>query len=442
MSGSDSSQIGIVGAGITGAATAHFLAKDRPDSEIQVFERNDRVGGRLKTATIGDRPVEIGGKYLHTDDPFCMNFVEEFDLDRADPFDVTGSDPPAMGRDTTIGIWDGESFAVNLEESMLGTVAHVLTSYPLSLYRLFQEGSALDERLDELSERVASGDAFRSVNALLAEAGLDDWCHRSTTARLTDAGIDGQCVSEIVAATSQTTLGQGPSIHAFGGLYGFLSMGASGGDPFAIEGGNARLVEELLEESGAAVETGTTVRTVERVDDGYHLHHDDGMTHVDAAVLATPVERTDLTFDGIESPAERSYHTNHLTFVAGTPDAEHFGTDAIPDLVAAADDPTVDFTLLASLGDVEGLPGTVYELETPVEPTEDLLATLFERYEVVTTKSWEGFPRFDPGIAKPDFELARGLYYPNAIESLSTSMEFGALAARNTATLLSERDGE
>ncbi|AKH97640.1 prenylcysteine lyase family protein [Halanaeroarchaeum sulfurireducens] len=438
MTGSDSGRIGIVGAGITGAATAYFVSQDRSAADVVVFERNEDVGGRLQTATIGDRTFEIGGKYLHTDDPFCMGFVEEFDLNRADPLDVTGSDPPAMGRETTIGIWDGESFAVNLEDSLFSSVGHLLGSYPLSLYRLFQEGSALEEQLGELSEQIAAGESVRTVTELTEKWGMGDWCRRTAREQLTDAGIAEQCIEEVLAATTQTTLGQEPSIHAFGGLYGFLSMGASGGDPFAIEGGNATLVETLLDESAADVETETAVQTIERETDGYRIHHDDGTTAVDAAVLAAPYERTDLTFDGVDAPPERPYHTNHLSFVAGTLDTNYFGTESIPDLVAAADDPDVPFTLLASMGSVEGVPGTLYELETPTEPTKDLLSRLFTSYEVVASKSWQGFPRFDPGIDRPPFELADQLYYPNAIESLMTSMEFSALAGRNTATLISD----
>jgi hypothetical protein len=45
---------------------------------------------------------------------------------------------------------------------------------------------------------------------------------------------------------------------------------------------------------------------------------------------------------------------------------------------------------------------------------------------------------FEPGLERPPFELAEGLYYPNAIESIVTTMEFSAMAGRNTANLIAD----
>ncbi|MDA8277385.1 MAG: protoporphyrinogen oxidase [Actinomycetota bacterium] len=53
--------IAIVGGGLTGLASAVFLVKNGvPSSEIVIFERDNRLGGKVETAVFGERPVDLG----------------------------------------------------------------------------------------------------------------------------------------------------------------------------------------------------------------------------------------------------------------------------------------------------------------------------------------------------------------------------------------------
>ncbi|MFB6163359.1 MAG: FAD-dependent oxidoreductase [Halococcoides sp.] len=432
-------RIAIVGAGITGASTAHYLDEALPEATIEVFERADRVGGRLRTLTVGDRTIEAGGKFLHTDDRRCAGFVEAFDLGRADPADLDDSEPPEMGTDKTLGIWDGDSFRINLESSLVGAAAHLLTGYPLSVYRLLRASSTVEDALDSLDDALAEGRAFESPAAMCEAVGLTEHCRTSAAEFLADAGVSDDCLAELVGATAQTTFGQGPSVHAFGALYAVLSMGAGDGDPFAVEGGNVRLVEALLDASDATVHTDTAVETVARTRGGYAVETSDGTTPVSDVVIATPLETADIELDGIADPTMRDFYTNQLSFVVGDLDPDYFGTDAIPDFVTAADDPDVPFTLFSRYGPVEGFEGTLYELDTPGDP-DAVLDAMFERHEVVESIPWSASPVYDPDADWPAFELAEGCYYPNAIESLLSTIEFGALAGENVATLIAGAD--
>lgn len=56
-----SAQVAIVGAGIGGAACSYFLHQFAPDILIDVYEKNDIVGGRLKHVTFGGEVCEVGG---------------------------------------------------------------------------------------------------------------------------------------------------------------------------------------------------------------------------------------------------------------------------------------------------------------------------------------------------------------------------------------------
>src|SRR5260221_9252727 len=56
-------KIAIIGAGIAGLTTAYHLNKQGLD--VLVYEARSRVGGRILTALINDKIVELGGQNIH-----------------------------------------------------------------------------------------------------------------------------------------------------------------------------------------------------------------------------------------------------------------------------------------------------------------------------------------------------------------------------------------
>ena len=50
-------RIGVIGSGIAGLASAHFLARRH---EVTLFEQDERVGGHTNTVRAGDQPVDTG----------------------------------------------------------------------------------------------------------------------------------------------------------------------------------------------------------------------------------------------------------------------------------------------------------------------------------------------------------------------------------------------
>ena len=55
-------RVGIVGGGISGAATAHFLSELLPDAQIDVHESEPHIGGRAHTlsASVFGVPLDAG----------------------------------------------------------------------------------------------------------------------------------------------------------------------------------------------------------------------------------------------------------------------------------------------------------------------------------------------------------------------------------------------
>ena len=69
--------IAVVGAGIGGSSSSHFLREFfGPEATIDVFEASDRIGGRLDTIEIAGKSFESGGSIIHPDNKHMGDFVK------------------------------------------------------------------------------------------------------------------------------------------------------------------------------------------------------------------------------------------------------------------------------------------------------------------------------------------------------------------------------
>ena len=74
---SSTPNIAIVGAGIGGSSSCHFIRQlFESDANIDVFEASDRIGGRLSTVEIAGKRFESGGSIIHPDNKYMGDFVK------------------------------------------------------------------------------------------------------------------------------------------------------------------------------------------------------------------------------------------------------------------------------------------------------------------------------------------------------------------------------
>src|SRR4029079_14407093 len=94
--------LAVIGAGAAGTAVAHAMRVARPDWTITVFERSDRIGGRLRSVRVEglDHPIELGGMRFVTNHRRVAGLVESLGL-ATHPFDPT---PGALERSYLRGV--------------------------------------------------------------------------------------------------------------------------------------------------------------------------------------------------------------------------------------------------------------------------------------------------------------------------------------------------
>ena len=83
--------LAVIGAGAAGTYVAHRLQRAHPDWAISLFERSDRIGGRLRSMAVPglDHPIELGGMRFLTSHPRVATVASAFALP-THPFDPTG----------------------------------------------------------------------------------------------------------------------------------------------------------------------------------------------------------------------------------------------------------------------------------------------------------------------------------------------------------------
>lgn len=68
----------IIGSGISGAANVFFLRQMfSNNAELIMFEKSDKIGGRLDTFSFNDRFYELGGSVLHPSNNYMNEFLEK-----------------------------------------------------------------------------------------------------------------------------------------------------------------------------------------------------------------------------------------------------------------------------------------------------------------------------------------------------------------------------
>ena len=130
--------VAIVGAGAAGTYLAHRLIKARPDWRIAIFERANRIGGRLWSVHVDhlEYPIELGGMRFMSGHPLVQSVVNDLGIAtrRFDPADQPeqlflrgvvgrGPDDPAAGGGYDLPPGEaGRSAAVLMQSAFLQIV--------------------------------------------------------------------------------------------------------------------------------------------------------------------------------------------------------------------------------------------------------------------------------------------------------------------------------
>jgi monoamine oxidase len=289
-------RIGIIGGGITGMGTAHFLAKEAPEElAIDIFEASDRTGGMVLTSSFDTVPLpfEAGAAELydipHT--PTLLNLVNSFDLPT-----VTMEGSPTI-------VLDGK---------ILRSLADLADGFGPLAAKAVEDFTAL-------------GKSMRSPQQYARASWPQDndhpWAERTFASVL--AEVPDEAARRYLMVQCHSDLATEPTLT--NGVFGFDNLLID--EPeycrlYAIKGGNEKLVQALRDSLKARIHLRSRVKAAWKNPDGTYtlsVRHEEGKKEhtFDAIVCALPYRRLkSVSWRGGDLSRAMEAHIAHYRFAS------------------------------------------------------------------------------------------------------------------------------
>jgi oxygen-dependent protoporphyrinogen oxidase len=260
-------RIGIIGAGLSGLATAFYLRRLSPQAELVVYEADARAGGTMRTEVVGGMRFEAGANGFLTNKPDCLQLVRDCGLGERLL--------PSSNAMRTRYVYHDRLH--RLPASPREFVASELLTWPQKLRVLCEPlVSAAPTDRDETVREF--GD--RRLGAGVSSVFLDALC----------IGIYGAAPERLSMRAAFPLIAALESEHG-SLLKGMLARRRTAG-PRAVltslHGGLGELSARLAETAGVEWRWSTPVRNIDRASEGFVVSDDSGPTAFDRVIVCTP----------------------------------------------------------------------------------------------------------------------------------------------------------
>lgn len=261
-------RIAIVGGGISGLATAFYLTKTSPGTEVLLYEQAPVPGGTMRTVERAGFLFETGSNGFLTNKPDTLNLVRE---SGAEALLMPSSD-----------------------------AARKRFIYTDRLHRLPESPPAfLTTPLLSMAGKLRTlGEVFIPARMTGEDESLRDFGYRRLGREFTDVFLNAMTAGIYASSPEQLSVQAAfPAVarleREYGGLFkGMLKkrskQAGPGGILMSFKGGVGSFVEHLSNGLGKRLFTDTAVQALEPMENGYRLILPDGEERVDRLVLATP----------------------------------------------------------------------------------------------------------------------------------------------------------
>ncbi|XP_011501304.1 PREDICTED: prenylcysteine oxidase-like [Ceratosolen solmsi marchali] len=434
--------VAIIGAGIGGASTSHFLTKlfDK-NLKIDIFE-SKTIGGRLATVKLGNNDFEAGGAIIHPRNIYMKYFVKLLNLHSKTPVP-----------DDTFGIWNGKEFIFKESNWKVITLLKLIFRYglqPIYLYRYV--GSILND-FDNIYNLQEQGIGYENVTALISamNENLINLMQVSIKDHLQSLGYGEQLINELVKATLVVNYGQDTNVQAF---VACVSIAGAGFDLWSIKGGNKEVPSRLISNNEIVSIIYSTVNRIDRLQTEdmpkYEIFYKENGTEsitskvYDIVIIAAPMtsdQESLVTFNGFKSSDVQflgNYQTTYATFVAGKVNFSYFGSKETFSGIISCN--PVD-TVISSIGKLTSVNGKrdkgvqVWKVFSRQKLNSTIINKMFSKVHKVKEIKWKAYPQYSSAMRFDKFKVDDFMYYVNAIEWAASAMEMSAISGRNAAIL-------
>lgn len=261
-------KIAIAGGGISGLATAFYLRQAMPDAQVIVYEKEQRLGGKMLTRNVDGFLVEEGTNGFLSNKPFTLDLVKACGCD-----------------DILIRSSDRARIRFIYKDAL-----HRLPESPMAFAR-----TPLLSLVGKL--RVAM-EFFVPPKKDDSDETLQSFGYRRVGREMTDTFLDAMVAGVFASAPDKISVNSAfPAVVKLEKEYGGLFKGmiakkkkeaGPGGVLMSFKGGVSTFIERLAQASGARIERGVPMQGIAPCGEGFRVFSSLGEECFDKVVLSTP----------------------------------------------------------------------------------------------------------------------------------------------------------
>lgn len=458
-------RIAILGAGISGCASAYFLNQlFKENAEITVFEKTERAGGRLLTYEYNGRNYEIGGSILHTSNIYMAKFAEILGLK---PKDLDKSKQTATAMfDATGPVFVSNGGFID----QLRVLGH-FGVYQFIRFRLWLNSMLKD--FVKIYKLQDNGFTFTNLEQFLTKLGPRLYQGSQTSLResMVKQGFSRNIIDHLANIACLANYCQSNEIDGFVGL---VSLAGTDGDLWAVKNGNYQVPKGLLEKSGAKVLWNTRVKSVSQTSTDSAKNvivYEDGQTGnevtddtFDYVLVGFPVfdqvptDTFNLEFKSAQELRDRQMKQVNTYIIEGSLKLfPQLPTDKR--LQCLSVDPSVPYRTIATQLPCDYSQKSdadlyvkekvkLFKVFSEKVLSSDDLNDMFEpEYKIVQYIPWLAYPKYNekptsksiPDVILDAQERSR-VFYLNSLEWSASCMEICSISARNVSMLIAKRE--
>ncbi|ANB15495.1 prenylcysteine lyase, putative [Sugiyamaella lignohabitans] len=442
--------IAIIGAGAGGSSAAYHLSNySRHQVDVTIFDKNDYIGGRVKTIEIEGESYELGGSIFVTVNSLLIEGAEQFNLNISTPEEPEGNN-------STVSVWDGQELIYDFPRGWSWWKGILfLKDFGLSpLYATYYMRTTIGKFLQLYEEPLFP---WSSLTTVVDEVGLTEligtdsrtWLNKNTSVGTKFQDTILQALTRVNYASNLD------HIHS---LAAMVCLAAEDGVR-QIVGGNNQIFHNWVKASGAYVKLNHPVSNIVKSNEGWLV---DG-NYFDYVILAAPFAHSDLSIISgthgedvhlIETEKlipDVPYVELHVTFVLSKEKIDggnYFGKYGYSygTILTTTTPPYAEpqFLSLSQEGTTEK-GHYVYKLFSYEDLSDEQLIDIFGWVKTPKTllkvwrKTWYSYPKMQPVSELANIEIAPNLFYTSGMDPFISTMETNALSGKNIAKLLQAR---
>ena len=429
-------KIAIIGSGIGGLSSAYFLFKSHKNLSIDIYEKNDHLGGRMSTFDANGIKVDLGASFFIKENKLINEIIEYSNVEIIKAFNKN---------EKNIAILDSNlKTLITLDGGFYRNMFKLLTNYKLGIFDLNTLANKFISNMGNVYSYLDLNEYYEKTLGLIEKLGFINEYKNSLLNEMKDK-VNYDMLTNFIQPLIISCYNQNLEINA---LAGSIIIVAAVKEAYKIKEGFGELIEKLslklIKEYNLKVILNKEVKLIKKIDNKYLIN---GILY-DDVIIAANTNLNNIEFLGFSNLNSKvfpkvSFKTTEI-LIKGRIDFNSLNLNQSTDYTTILFKEQLGIDK-QTISDIIKVSDNLYKIQISIENVkENSLKWLFinGEYEIIKTKYWKDpYPNLKP-ITDPttvlNFKLIENerIFYNNAIEQIVSCIEMIVVSAKNTSNMI------